>query len=46
LEANPACWDTRRFPRVQRIPFDNTLNQKDAVELVQTTEGRVALVTE
>jgi len=46
LEANTEYWDTSRFPRVQRITFDNTLNQKDAVELVKTTEGRVDLVTE
>jgi peptide/nickel transport system substrate-binding protein len=46
LEANIEYWDTNRFPRLQRIIFDNTLDQKDAVELVKTGEGRVDLVTE
>ncbi len=39
-------WDTTRFPRLQRIIFDNTLDQKDAVEMVKTAEGRVDLVSE
>jgi len=34
------------LPRLQRIIFDNTLAQHDAVELVKTGEGRVDLVTE
>jgi peptide/nickel transport system substrate-binding protein len=34
------------LPRLQRIIFDNTLEQKDAVELVKTGEGRVDLVSE
>jgi peptide/nickel transport system substrate-binding protein len=46
LEANTEYWDTSQFPRVQRIVFDNTLEQKEALELVQTTEGRVDLVSE
>jgi peptide/nickel transport system substrate-binding protein len=46
LEANPAYWDTTRLPRLQRIVFDNTLAQHDAVELVKTGEGRVDLVSE
>jgi len=46
LEANTAYWDPSRFPRLQRIIFDNTLGQKEAVELVKTGEGRVDLVTE
>ena len=46
LEANTAYWDTSRFPRLQRIVFDNTLEQKEAVELLKTTEGRVDLVSE
>jgi ABC-type transport system substrate-binding protein len=46
LEANPGYWDTTRLPRLQRIIFDNTLAQHDAVELVKTGEGRVDLVTE
>ncbi len=46
LEANMAYWDKNRFPRLKRIIFDNTLDQKDAVELVKTGEGRVDLVTE
>jgi peptide/nickel transport system substrate-binding protein len=33
------------MPRLKRIVFDNTLGQKDAVELVKTGEGRVDLVT-
>jgi peptide/nickel transport system substrate-binding protein len=45
LEANLNYWDLDRFPRVQRIVFDNTLSQKEAVELVKTGEGRVDLVT-
>jgi ABC-type transport system substrate-binding protein len=46
LEANTAYWDAKRFPRLQRIIFDNTLGQKEALELVKTSEGRVDLVTE
>jgi ABC-type transport system substrate-binding protein len=34
------------LPRLQRIIFDNTLAQNDAVELVKTGEGRVDLVSE
>ncbi len=46
LEANLDYWDNSRFPRLQRIIFDNTLEQREAVELVKTREGRVDLVTE
>ena len=45
LEANLAYWNPDRFPQVQRILYDNTLSQKDAVELVKSGEGRVDLVT-
>ena len=45
LEANLDYWDTEQFPRLKRIIFDNTLTQKDAVELVKTSEGRVDVVT-
>ena len=45
LEANTTYWDPQRFPRLHRIIFDNTLGEKDAVELVKTTEGQVDLVT-
>jgi hypothetical protein len=44
LEANLTYWDPARFPRLHRIVFDNTLNQKEAVELIKTSEGRVDLV--
>jgi peptide/nickel transport system substrate-binding protein len=46
LEANMEYWDKNRFPRLKRIVFDNTLDQKEAVELVKTSEGRVDLVSE
>ena len=46
LEANPDYWDITRRPRLHRIVFDNTIEQRDAVELVKTAEGRVDLVTE
>jgi len=46
LEANTEYWDKSRFPRLKRIIFDNTLDQKEAVELVKTTEGRVDIVSE
>ncbi len=46
LEANTSYWDKRRFPRLQRIVFDNTLGQKEAVELIKAGAGRVDLVTE
>src|SRR5262249_30552376 len=46
LEANGDYWDRSHLPRVQRIVFDNTLSQKEAVELVKSGEGRVDLVTE
>jgi peptide/nickel transport system substrate-binding protein len=45
LEANLGYWDPSRFPRIKRIIFDNTLDRKEALELVKTTEGRVDLVT-
>ena len=45
LEANLAYWDKTRLPRLQRIIFDNTLAQHEAVELVKTGEGRVDLVS-
>jgi len=46
LEANTHYWDPTRLPRLQRIIFDNTLSQKEAVELVKTGEGRVDVVSE
>ena len=46
LEANTTYWDKKRFPRLKRIVFDNTLSQKDAVELVKSGQGRVDLVTD
>jgi peptide/nickel transport system substrate-binding protein len=46
LEANGDYWDPSRKPRVQRVVFDNTLSQQEAVELVKTGEGRVDIVTE
>ena len=46
LEANTEYWDRSHMPRLKRIVFDNTLGQKEAVELVKTSEGRVDLVTE
>src|SRR5262245_50650081 len=46
LEANLSYWDAARFPQLRRIIFDNTLDQRQAVELVKTSEGRVDLVTE
>jgi peptide/nickel transport system substrate-binding protein len=41
-----AYWNPTRFPKLQRIIFDNTLSQQEAVELVKTGEGRVDLVTD
>ncbi len=46
MEANTEYWDKSRFPRLKRVVFDNTLSQKDAVELVKMGEGRVDVVTE
>jgi peptide/nickel transport system substrate-binding protein len=46
LEANSDYWDTTRLPRLHRIIFDNTIEQRDAIELVKTAEGRVDVVTE
>ncbi len=46
MEANTGYWDKNRFPRLKRIIFDNTLDQKEALELVKSGEGRVDLVTE
>src|SRR5688572_15199290 len=45
LEANMDYWDAARLPRLQRIVFDNTLEQKDAVELVKSGSGQIDLVT-
>jgi ABC-type transport system substrate-binding protein len=46
LEANLDYWNPARFPRLRRIIYDNTLGQKDALELVKSGEGRVDLVTD
>jgi peptide/nickel transport system substrate-binding protein len=46
LEANTRYWDKGRSARIKRIVFDNTLSQKQAVELVKSGAGRVDLVTE
>ena len=46
LEANTKYWDKSRMPRLKRIIFDNTIEQKEAVERVKRTEGRIDLVTE
>ena len=46
LEANTEYWNKSRFPQLKRIIFDNMLDQKEAVELVKITEGRVDLVSE
>jgi peptide/nickel transport system substrate-binding protein len=45
LEANAAYWDTQRMPRLKRIVFNNTISQKEAVELIKNSEGQVDLVT-
>jgi peptide/nickel transport system substrate-binding protein len=45
LEANTDYWDPSRFPRLQRIVFDNTLRRQDPLELVKAAEGQVDLVT-
>lgn len=46
LEANLDYWDAKRFPRLQRIVFDNTLSQAEALERVKSKEGTVDLVSE
>jgi peptide/nickel transport system substrate-binding protein len=46
LEANLDYWDPSRYPRLQRIVFDNTLSHKEAVERVKSDDGRVDLVTD
>jgi peptide/nickel transport system substrate-binding protein len=46
FEAHLGYWDPSRFPRLKRIIFENTLDRKDALELVKTSERRVDLVTE
>ena len=46
LEVNTDYWNPKRFPRLHRIVFDNTLSPKEALELVKTSEGRVNLVNE
>jgi peptide/nickel transport system substrate-binding protein len=45
LEANLDYWDKTRLPQLQRIIFDNTVAQRDAVDLVKAGEGQVDLVT-
>jgi len=45
LEANLDYWNPERFPRLQRIIYDNTLSPKEALELIKHTEGRVDLLT-
>ena len=46
FEANTTYWDPSRMPRLQRIVFDYTLGQQEAVERVKTAEGQVDLVSE
>src|SRR5262245_66497557 len=46
LVANTNYLDPDRFPRLQRIVIDNTLEQHQAVELVKTGEGHIDVVTE
>jgi mono/diheme cytochrome c family protein len=46
LEAHTDYWDKSRLPRLQRIVFDNTLSQKEALELVKNGEGLVDVVSE
>src|SRR5262249_11679622 len=46
LEANTDYWDPKRFPRLRRVVFDNTLSQAEALELVKIGTGRVDLVSE
>ena len=46
LEANPTYWDKSRPPRLKRIVFDNTVSQKEAVDLVKSGEGRLDVVTD
>ncbi len=46
LDANTKYWDRSRMPRLKRIVFDNTIEQKEAVERVKTADGRVDVVTE
>ncbi|HEX9867732.1 MAG TPA: ABC transporter substrate-binding protein, partial [Candidatus Tectomicrobia bacterium] len=46
LEANTHYWDAKRLPRLQRIIFDNTLSQKEALEIVRTGDGLVDFVSE
>jgi peptide/nickel transport system substrate-binding protein len=46
LEANPNYWDRTRFPKIQRVVYDNDLAQDAALELLKTSEGRVDLVTD
>jgi peptide/nickel transport system substrate-binding protein len=46
LEAHTGYWDANRFPRLQRVVFDNTLSHKEALELVKSSEGLVDLVSE
>jgi peptide/nickel transport system substrate-binding protein len=45
LEVNRRYWDPERFPRLQRLVFDNTLGHKAAVESIKTGEGLVDLVS-
>ena len=46
LEANTRYWDKNHFPHIKRIVFDNTLSQKEAVELVKSGEGKIDVVTD
>jgi peptide/nickel transport system substrate-binding protein len=46
FESNTTYWEPIRMPRLQRIVFDYTLGQQEAVERVKTAEGQVDLVTE
>jgi peptide/nickel transport system substrate-binding protein len=46
LEANANYWDKSRMPRLKRIVFDNTLSQKEAVDIVKSGEGRLDVVTD
>ncbi len=45
LEANPHYWNTARGARLKRVVFRNDITQREAVELVCTTTGKVDIVT-
>jgi ABC-type transport system substrate-binding protein len=46
LEAHQGYWDASRLPRLRRIIFDSAPRQREALEVIKSSEGLVDLISE